>query len=177
MKSYFSGLSRAGFKRDKQGNRVFYPWGVFGKGRILPDEQTERSVDSFMRRCYVLVFAVVLSPQLLPDWRWGLAAAIVLLLYWFQGLRSRLTGCAYSEERLNLKEAYASQALAMSGIVLWTLLLVSVLFCLLGIYSLLLLPDRHASVGWLLIGIFAPSILLFSYLLRLKRLGKSRDEI
>lgn len=39
---YFEGLTNGNFKKDRDGNTIFFPWGILGKGRVLPDEQTEK---------------------------------------------------------------------------------------------------------------------------------------
>src|SRR5512137_2958826 len=51
---YFDALSGSGFKKDERGRSVFYPWGVFGKGRVLPDAETEKKVRAFVIRYYVI---------------------------------------------------------------------------------------------------------------------------
>ena len=35
---YFDGLTDGVFKTDSEGKFLFYPWGVPGKGYILPDD-------------------------------------------------------------------------------------------------------------------------------------------
>jgi hypothetical protein len=33
---YFDGLTAAAFKKDTQGRDLFFIWGKFGKGRVVP---------------------------------------------------------------------------------------------------------------------------------------------
>src|SRR3954470_22575522 len=37
---YFDGLANSAFKKDGQGRDLFFPNGILGKGRILPDAET-----------------------------------------------------------------------------------------------------------------------------------------
>ncbi len=36
--------------RDENGRAVYYPWGVFGKGRILPDEASQRRLRGLVQQ-------------------------------------------------------------------------------------------------------------------------------
>ena len=45
--SYFDGLSDGLCKTDKDGNLIFYPWGILGKGYILPDEHRKKRIKRF----------------------------------------------------------------------------------------------------------------------------------
>ncbi len=38
---YFDGLTGASFKKDKRGYTVFYPWGIGGRGYILPEHKKD----------------------------------------------------------------------------------------------------------------------------------------
>lgn len=39
---FFKRLTDSSFKVNGQGNTLFYPWGILGRGYILPDIETEK---------------------------------------------------------------------------------------------------------------------------------------
>jgi hypothetical protein len=39
---YFGELATVNFKKDAEGRDLFFPFGIFGRGRILPDSETAR---------------------------------------------------------------------------------------------------------------------------------------
>ncbi len=57
---YFRRLSDALFKIDRHGNTIFYPWGIIGKGYMLPDRQTEDKIRRFVIWYHFTGLAIIL---------------------------------------------------------------------------------------------------------------------
>ena len=49
---YFDGLTDGIFKTDSEGRFLFYPWGVLGKGYVLPDDSKKQEVRQFVSLWY-----------------------------------------------------------------------------------------------------------------------------
>jgi hypothetical protein len=39
---YLDGLRDVSFNTDEKGNIIFFPWGIFGKGYIIPAHQNDQ---------------------------------------------------------------------------------------------------------------------------------------
>ena len=131
---YFDGLADASFKKDSNGNDVFYAWGVLGKGRVLPDEATKAKLRKFVIRYYQIMLPIAI---LLGIFRLWLPALLVLtaLTFGFYFYVNQLTkNCPICTEKLTLKESYRNSANSHNTLMLWFMLLVSLLFVIGGMW-------------------------------------------
>jgi len=132
---YFEGLADASFKEDSNGNTVFYPWGVLGKGRILPDETTKTKLRKFIILYYQISLPLIVLLTIFRLWGLALIAAPAILI-WFLYQSKKLTqGCEISHEKLTVKESYRNSAKSHNKIMLWCMLVISLLFVLSGFYA------------------------------------------
>lgn len=132
---YFEGLADASFKEDSNGNTVFYPWGIFGKGRILPDEDTKTKLRKFIILYYQASLPLIILVAIFRLWWLALIAAPALLI-WFLLQSKKLTKhCEISSEKLTVKESYRNSARSHNKIMLWCMLITSLLFVLAGFYA------------------------------------------
>jgi hypothetical protein len=143
---YFDGLTAAAFKKDRSGNTVFYPWGVFGRGRILPDEQKVAEVRLFLRRYYQAIFLLIIPAAIAaqiksvePIVRMALMLACGIgFLGWFLiKVRSLTAGTEFSDESLSFRESYTNSAGGHNRATLWVLFGLSWLFVGTGIWMVL----------------------------------------
>jgi len=49
------------FKKSDDGNDLFYPSGVLGKGRIIPNEKEKKKIKDFLKGYYILNFILILG--------------------------------------------------------------------------------------------------------------------
>ncbi len=85
------------FKKDEAGRTVFFPWGKYGKGRIVPDDVTEAEIRRAFSRMWM---AVILGPAVLgrflnlPTF----AALAFLAIAWFYlPIQSLVNGLPFSD--------------------------------------------------------------------------------
>lgn len=130
---YFDGLTDAIFKKDKDGNAVFYPWGIFGKGRVLADPAKADQLRSFVRNYYLLTLPTLIVLGILRSMPWLVGVGLLLILWFLIRSRALLAGTPYSDERLTLKEGYKNSAASHNRLTLWVLFISSILFVLVGI--------------------------------------------
>lgn len=103
---YFKRLADSSFKVDDQGNTLFYPWGILGRGYILPDKETETEIRRFITRYHYigLTLVFIIGPFLML---WGVVFAlllpITLLIWWIQAKRV-IKNLKQTEEKLTIKE-------------------------------------------------------------------------
>jgi hypothetical protein len=118
---YFGKLAVLNFKRDAEGRDLFYPFGMFGRGRILTDPETatrirrnaavalELTMFAIMA-CFVWTVIAINGqlPTIYVGYTWaGLFAALAVFSVgiWFYCLKIT-RGMAVSDERLTFAERW-----------------------------------------------------------------------
>ena len=128
---YFDGLASGIIKKDKDGNGVYYPWGVLGKGYVLPDAARETAIKNMVILFYQIFLGMFFVHLFLLKNALIFAVLVFALVIWFLLKSQQLTkDCPKSQEKLTLKEGYTNSAKAHNKTVLWILFGVSVLFTL-----------------------------------------------
>lgn len=169
---HFDSLSAGNFKKDADGNTVFFPWGFFRKGRVITDVITETQVRNLLNRYYKVTFFGTIILASIVKW-WALSLVPVLWVWYYMSMKSILKDCSYSEIKLSymeaLKENFLNQVNAYSKIKLWLVFLVSSMFVLAEIF--IMFNDKniekiiyHAG-GAVFFGI---GMILFGYMLIVK---------
>jgi hypothetical protein len=106
---YFDGQASALFKRDESGGTVFYPWGVLGKGRLLPDEEAEKRVFRFVKLYFQISLVLVIG---LGFFHWWYPAALLPILWIWYYLQCKALVSTYlvSQSKLTIKQANTGAA-------------------------------------------------------------------
>lgn len=131
---YFEGLADASFKKDSNGNNVFYPWGVLGKGRVLPNETTKAKLRTFVIRYYQIMLPTAILLGIFRLWLPAILVLTLLTLGFYLYVNLLTKDCPICTEKLTLKESYKNSANSHNTLMLWLLLLVSLLFMMGGIW-------------------------------------------
>lgn len=135
---YLDNLIDRNFRKNKNGNTVFFPWGIFGRGRVLPDESTEARIRGWVRRNYFVFVPIAIGVAVISSivgWAWSFLLVPVCGVWVHVGTKSLVSGLPYSDERVTLKDFYATEAERHNKFILSIYLLGAVLFVLLGIYE------------------------------------------
>ena len=164
---YFDGLASGIIKKDKDNNPVYYPWGVFGKGYVLPNAERETAIKNMVILFYQITFGLLLIHLFLLKNILILTLLVVGLVIWFLVKSKQLTkDCPISDEKLTLKEGYTNSAKAHNKTVLWILFGVSVLFTL-GAIALLFL-GKSLMLGTFGAVLFGASSAAIYYMIQVK---------
>jgi len=132
---YFEGLTSRKFKTDKEGNTIFYPYGIFGKGYILPNGKKEQ-IQLFIIR-YELIFMTIFIVTAII---FNLTFVILLVLcpFYYLGYAIWLNLLTKTFKKSNVKltfsESIANSARAHNLSTLWLLAIICFLFIVAGIY-------------------------------------------
>jgi hypothetical protein len=167
---YFDGLTNGNFKKDKDGNTVFFPWGALGRGRILPDRSTEATVRGFVRRYLQVTLPIIIGVGIIFGWAWPFLLLPVFSAWYYFGTKSLVSGCPRSEDKLTLKESYTSAAANHNKVTLWLLFICSVLFVLGGIF----MSTMAKSSGQMILGLLTAAFFgacggALGFMLKVKR--------
>jgi hypothetical protein len=166
---YFDGMVGALFKRDDNGNKVFYPWGVLGKGRLLPDEAAEKKVFRFVKLYYQISLALVIGLGAFFSW-WYSTVLLPILLTWYY-LQSKALVSTYpvSHSKLTIKQANTGAAAGFGKPVLSALFGGSAMFVTAALWMIASGPtfDQRA-IGFLGVLFFGACALKAAYMLKVK---------
>ena len=111
---YFDGLTAAAFKTDSRGRDLFFIWGKFGKGRVIPSEADGAAVRSYLKNYYICVLVGILPTVMLggeagqPRWFLTIAIFMALALAGLVPLWLRTRQWALADERLTYRVCQAA---------------------------------------------------------------------
>lgn len=125
---YFEGLTNASFKKDRSDTTVFYPFGALGRGRVVPDQDTEARIRTFIARFYKTSFLSMFAVGLFVGRVWVMVLLPILCGWFYFGSSSLTRSLPYSEEKLTLKESYTNSAAGHNKSTLVILVIFSILF-------------------------------------------------
>lgn len=164
---YFDGLAASSFKTDEKGNTVFFPWGILGKGYILPEDKKD-SIRRSLKRHVTLILGLAIA----CSWFFNLYALVLALLLYYIGYAfwvNRLTkGLTVSSESLTFADSRESAARAHNATTLWFFEIVSVLFVIAGIYVFIAMPQKW-FIGLSSVILFGISSLILWKMIQSKR--------
>ncbi len=138
---YFDGLTASSFKTDEKGNTIFYPWGIFGKGYILPEDRKDSLRQTIKRHMMIFVPLAILCSIFFKIW----IAFLLIPLYFFGygiWVNRQTNGLEVSSDKLTLSDARTSSARSHNMATLWLLEIASLLFVFLGTFNLIISPKN-----------------------------------
>jgi len=167
---YFQGLTNASFKKNSEGNSTFYPWGIFGRGLVIPDGHTEKRLRSFITSCYKVFLPSLIAVGIIGGWMWAALLLPIFASWFYLGIKPLISECAYSVDKLTIKESCAGSAAGHNRSTLWLFLTSSGLFVLAGVW----MANKAESLDRLIVGIlcavfFGACCVAFGYMLAVKR--------
>ena len=170
---YLEELTIGSFRKDAEGRNVFYPYGIMGKGYILPDAERVPRMRSSMHGLYlmilgcgipfILLYGVVAMPR---AYLIGAVAIAVIGAHLF--VRNLVRGLPYSPERITLQEVRRNVARGDSAALL-VLMAIASGICLL--ISIVVVAPRKGSIGLAGAAFFGMSFGTYMRKARLKRQG------
>lgn len=169
---YFDGIVDASFKSTKEENLLFYPFGVLGKGYVLPDITKKQEIRNKLKVFYKVTFSVVipLNPIILllaitHRITWWLAILFYLglsgglTLYGFYITKNWVKELLPTSEKLTLAESYSNSGKSHNIIFLWVMEVFSILIILSAIFMLWTMVSDHQA--WLFRSNYSFRILSF----------------
>jgi hypothetical protein len=138
---YFDGLTDASFKTDERGNTIFYPWGILGKGYILPEDKKDSFRVSIKRFLQVsLPLAILIT--ILKLWLLLLIVLPVFILGYTIWINKITRNLILSSNKLTLSESTTNSARSHNLTTLWLLAFSSLLFVVASIFIIIITPEN-----------------------------------
>jgi hypothetical protein len=167
---YFDALASGIFKKDERGSTVFYPWGVLGAGRLLPDEAAERRVFRFVKLYFVVGLVLIgVGGAFFPLW-YSAALLPILLIWYYLQCTALVSTYPVSHSKLTINQANRGAAGGFGEPVLWALFGGSALCAAAALWiSLSSQTSYQRATGFLGVLLFGACAAKFAYMLKTKR--------
>jgi hypothetical protein len=139
---YFEGITDGNsyFKTDKEGNTLFYPWGILGKGYILPENRKAKFrsiIKKYLQISLPMDFAIIIFLK------WWFIFCFVLPVYlcgytiWIKKLTKDF---AVSAEKLTINEYTTNAARSKNLTTLWICEIIFILGVIAGVFIIIKSP-------------------------------------
>ena len=149
---YFDALTSGSFKTTQDGRRLFFPWGVLGRGYSIANEQDYLRLRQQVKGYLIVSMVLMIGSQPFGGYLVVVAIAALcttLYLAWVWYVLRRLN---ISDEKLSLQESMTTQARAHGMVGLWLLEIGALAFVGCGILILVVDPRQWlvalASIGF-----------------------------
>jgi hypothetical protein len=139
---YFDALTSAYFKTTPDGRKLFFPWGVLGRGYAIDSEQDYERLRRQVKAYTIVSMVLVIGLAALRAYVGAVVIGALLISFYLGWMRYLLRGLHQSDERLSLQDSMTSQARAHSATGLWLLQIGALVFVALGIVMLVVDPDN-----------------------------------
>ena len=116
---YFDGLTNAIFKPDADGNTVFFPYGAWGKGRLIADADSAEQLKKFIGRFYMIALGCTITLGQTVGYIWSFIAFPFFMLWYHRGIKKLLKNAPYSDAKLSLREPMQNVASGMNRYLLY----------------------------------------------------------
>ena len=172
---YFDGLTSGSFKTTQDGRRLFFPWGVLGRGYSIVTEQDYLRLRRQVKGYMIVSLVLIIASQPFGGYLVLVAVAAPLIAFYFAWMWYLLRRLANSGERLSLQESMTSQAHGHGLVVLWLLEIAALAFVGCGILMLVVDPRQWliALTSIVFFGLGAAKI-AFMLVLRRRTAGVDR---
>ena len=139
---YFDALTSGYFKTAPDGRKLFFPWGVLGRGYTIDSEQDYERLRRQVKAYTIVSLVLIVGVTALQAYVGAVVIGALLIAFYLGWMRYLLRGLQASDERLSLQDSMTSQARAHSATGLWLLQIGALVFVALGILILVVDPDN-----------------------------------
>jgi len=139
---YFDALTSGYFKTAPDGSKLFFPWGVLGRGYTIDSEQDYERLRRQVKAYTIVSLVLIVGVTALQAYVGAVVLGALLIAFYLGWMRYLLRGLQASDERLSLQDSMTSQARAHSVTGLWLLQIGALAFVALGILILVVDPGN-----------------------------------
>ena len=118
---YFDALTSGYFKTAPDGRKLFFPWGVLGRGYTIDSEQDYERLRRQVKAYTIVSLVLIVGVTALQAYVGAVVIGALLIAFYLGWMRYLLRGLQASDERLSLQDSMTSQARAHSATGLWLL--------------------------------------------------------
>jgi hypothetical protein len=137
---YFDALTSSYFKTGQNGSKLFFPWGVLGRGYLIPSDEGYERLRGQLKIYTIVSLVLIIATSALGNYLGAVAFGVALIIFYALWTRVLLRGLVPTDERLSFNDSMTSQSLHHGPVVLWALEAVSLIFVVTGLF--ILVADR-----------------------------------
>ena len=109
---YFDALTSGYFKTAPDGRKLFFPWGVLGRGYAIDSEQDYERLRRQVKAYTIVSLVLIVAVTALQAYVGAVVIGALLIAFYLGWMRYLLRGLYPSDERLSLQDSMTSQARA-----------------------------------------------------------------
>ena len=164
-KEFLDFLTASAFLKDADGRTVFYPWGMFGRGVIIPNDETRLKFSRLLKFNFLGALVLVLCMNVVAM-KYVFAALFIQQIAYFVIAHRMVKGLERSEERLTMARSMTAFAVKARMPMLVFFVFLSLVFVATGV---MLVAIGDTTLGLAAVGIFGLMALMYLYAIYLKR--------
>jgi hypothetical protein len=139
---YLDGLTSVYFKTAEGGRKLFFPWGILGRGYVVESESDYAQLRHRIKAYKIVTLVLIIGSPSLVSYYAVFSIALVLTAFYVAWMLILLRKLRRSDERLSLQESTAMQARAHGAIVLWLAEVGAIVFVGLGVFIWIVDPGQ-----------------------------------
>jgi Ca2+/Na+ antiporter len=139
---YFDAWTSSCFKTTQDGRKLFFPWGVWGRGYVVASEQDYERLRRQVKAYMVVAVVPIIVTAALQAYVGALVIVVLLVAFYLVWMRFLLRGLRPSDERLSVQDSMTAQARAHSAAGLWFLEIGALAFGGLGVMIIVIDPGN-----------------------------------
>ena len=167
---YFDALTSSYFKTAQDGRKHYFPWGIWGRGYVVPTEADYNRLQRKMKTALIIWLVVIVATASLRHYMVALVAAALFIAFHAIWTRSLVRGLPPSDERLSWGESMGTQARAHGAGTLWALLIITLLLVAGGVFLLIVEPEAWLAALAVIV-LFGVGAAVFVRMLMMQRAG------
>ena len=171
---YFDGLVASSFRKDSSGRTLYYPFGIFGRGYVIPNDEKEKSIRSSLKRFNIIALPILIGTGIFLGWLYAILLLIPVLLWAILLPKSLVKGLQPCATKIKVSDSIDSSARAHSKGMLWFLSLTSGLLTLVGLFVLISVPDKSILALSTIVFFGLGTFIMGRMLLRRIKIDRSR---
>lgn len=107
---YFRSLTNSSFKQGDNGESLFYPWGVLGKGYILESVEQENKIRNYLTNYYIVsLLSIIIIGAFLGLWIVLVPLVPIVFIAWWPITKALTRGLKETGIKLTVKENFEKQ--------------------------------------------------------------------
>src|ERR1700722_10362839 len=139
---YFDALSGDNFKTGRDGSKLFFPWGILGRGYTIASDEDCRRLQRQIKVYMIVSLVLIMASGSAASYWSPLLIAVPLTGFYLVWMRYVLYRLKKSNETLTLRETASFQAHAHNVVILWLIGILAVGFVVVGIIMLVADPGN-----------------------------------
>ena len=167
---YFDGLTESTFKKNANGDFLFYPWGSLGNGFLINTEENYKEIYKRIKLFNILALPISMCSYFFGGLIISLVVGSIFFLFYYSYTKNVTSNLSQVDEKLLLIENYQAFAKSQSFVSLTVLTTLSLFFVIAGVNLIYMRSSIVAGIAGCVF--FTPSFLSFLYMIVFKIRGK-----